>query len=299
MKVLVAGSINIDLVAKIDRFPNEGETLMGKTLTQLIGGKGANQSTAVAKQGVQTTLWGMVGSDDFGACIKKEVVSLNISPSISVGCESTGVAIIETDSGGKNRIVVIPGANGEFTVDEAKKNISILDEHDILVMQFEIPMDTVEFLAQEAKKRNKLVIINPAPAMEMSDALLESVDYLIPNEHELSIISGMPVDNYEQVIQAVDKIKDKVSHMIVTLGGNGVFVSSKEYTGSLKAYDVKIVDTTGAGDSFIGCLAGALAKGLSLEEAVSYANKGAAISVTRMGAFNSSGSTEEITNFKI
>ncbi len=299
MKVLVVGSINMDLVAKIDRFPNEGETLMGKTLTQLIGGKGANQSTAVAKQGVQTTLWGMVGNDEFGASIKKEVESLNISPSISVGKESTGVAIIETDSSGKNRIVVIPGANGEFTVDEAKKNIAILDEHDILVMQFEIPMDTVEFLAQEAKKRNKTVIVNPAPAMAMSDVLLESVDYLIPNEHELSVISNIETKTDEQILQAVDKLKDKVLNMIVTLGSNGVYVSSKEYTGSLKAHDVKIVDTTGAGDSFIGCLAGALAKGLPLEEAVSYANKGAAISVTRMGAFNSSGSAEEIANFNI
>ena len=298
MKILVIGSLNIDLVAQVDRFPNEGETLFGKGLTQLIGGKGANQASSAVKQDVFVTMWGVVGNDAFGTHIIDNVKKLNINSQIQVGSQSTGTALIERDARGKNRIIVIPGANGEFTKDVAVQNLHLLDEHDIIVMQFEIPMPTIEFLAQEAKKRNKIVIINPAPAIAMSEELLHNVDYLVPNEHELSIITGKPTDTLDQIKSAVQTLMDKdIPYVLTTLGEKGIYLATKEEEHIIKAYPVKVIDTTGAGDAFIGGLAGALAKKMNIIDAVNHANKVAGISVTRVGAFASAGSYNEVKNF--
>ena len=298
MKILVIGSLNIDLVAQVDRFPNEGETLFGKGLTQLIGGKGANQASSAVKQDVFVTMWGVVGNDAFGTHIIDNVKKLNINSQIQVGSQSTGTALIERDARGKNRIIVIPGANGEFTKDVAVQNLHLLDEHDIIVMQFEIPMPTIEFLAQEAKKRNKIVIINPAPAIAMSEELLHNVDYLVPNEHELSIITGKPTDSFDQIKSAVQTLMDKdIPYVLTTLGEKGIYLATKEEEHIIKAYPVKVIDTTGAGDAFIGGFAGALAKKMNIIDAVNHANKVAGISVTRVGAFASAGSYDEVKNF--
>jgi len=298
MKILVAGSLNIDLVIKVDRLPNEGETVLGQSLIQLIGGKGTNQASAIIRQDVETTLWGVLGNDDFGSYIINEIQKIGINTALSQGINKTGTAIIETNKNGKNRIIVIPGANEEFTISQAKKNISLLDEHDILVMQFEIPIKTIEFLAKEAKKRNKIVIINPAPALPISDTLLNNIDYIIPNEHELSIITNMPTQTEEQIIKAVSKIKNKIPHIIVTLGEKGVYVSSKDFTGIINGYPMQVVDTTGAGDAFIGAFASAIIKDLSIAESVHYANISAAISVTKVGAFAVAGTEQEILKYK-
>ena len=298
MKILVIGSLNIDLVAQVDRFPNEGETLFGKGLTQLIGGKGANQASSAVKQDVFVTMWGVVGNDAFGTHIIDNVKKLNINSQIQIGSQSTGTALIERDARGKNRIIVIPGANGEFTKDIAVQNLHLLDEHDIIVMQFEIPMPTIEFLAQQAKKRNKLVIINPAPALIMSEELLHNVDYLVPNEHELSIITGKPTDSFDQIKSAVQTLMDKdIPYVLTTLGEKGIYLATKEEEHIIKAYPVKVIDTTGAGDAFIGGFAGALAKKMNIIDAVNHANKVAGISVTRVGAFASAGSYNEVKNF--
>ena len=298
MKILVIGSLNIDLVAQVDRFPNEGETLFGKNLTQLIGGKGVNQASSAVKQDVSVTMWGIVGNDAFGTHIIDNVKKLNINSQIQIGSQSTGTALIERDKRGKNRIIVIPGANGEFTKDIAIQNLHLLDEHDILVMQFEIPMPTIEFLAQEAKKRNKVVIINPAPALAMSEELLHNVDYLVPNEHELSIITGKPTDSLDQIKSAVQTLMDKdIPCVLTTLGEKGVYLATKDEQHIIEAYPVKVVDTTGAGDAFIGGFVGALAKNMNIIDAVNHANKVAAISVTRVGAFASAGSYDEANKF--
>lgn len=298
MKILVIGSLNIDLVAQVDRFPNEGETVFGKNLTQLIGGKGANQASSAVKQDISVTMWGVVGNDTFGDHIIDNVKKLNINSQIQIGSQSTGTALIERDECGKNRIVVIPGANGEFTKDVAVQNLHLLDEHDIIVMQFEIPMPTIEFLAQEAKKRNKVVIINPAPALAMSEELLYNTDYLVPNEHELSIITGKPTDTFNQIKSAVQVLIDKdIPCVLTTLGEKGVYLATKDEQQIIEGCSVKAVDTTGAGDAFIGGFAGGLAKKKNIVDAVNHANKVAAISVTRVGAFASAGSYDEAKKF--
>lgn len=296
MKVLVAGSLNIDLIAQVERFPNEGETLLGTNLIQLIGGKGANQASALARQNISTTLWGIVGQDDFGDHIIKSCQKIHINTIVDKTNRSTGVAIIETDAKGKNRIIVIPGANAEFTIEKATQNLHLLDEHDIIVMQFEIPIETTEFLALEAKKRQKIVIVNPAPALPMNEKFLQNIDYIIPNEHELSIITAKKTDTLEQIEEAVLLLNEKIKNIIVTLGEKGVYVSSPSFKGIIEGYAVQVQDTTGAGDAFIGAFSASIAKGLSIQEAAIYANKSASISVTKQGAFNSAGSLEEISN---
>ena len=298
MKILVIGSLNIDLVAQVERFPNEGETLFGKNLTQLIGGKGANQASSTVKQDVFVTMWGVVGNDAFGTHVIDSVKKLNINSQIQIGSQSTGIALIERDDRGKNRIVVISGANEEFTKEVAAQNLHLLDEHDIIVMQFEIPMPTIVFLAQEAKKRNKIVIINPAPALVMSEELLHNVDYLVPNEHELSIITKKATDTLDQIKIATQVLIDKaVPCVLTTLGEKGVYLATKNEQHIIEAYPVKVVDTTGAGDAFIGGFAGALAKKMNVVDAVNHANKVAGISVTRVGAFDSAGSYDEVKKF--
>lgn len=297
MKILVIGSLNTDLVAQVERLPNEGETLLGKELIQLIGGKGANQSSAAVKQGVDVTMWGIVGQDAFGNHIVNSIKALGIRSEITEGSKTTGTALIETNAQGKNRIVVIPGANSELTVEQVKSKLFLLDEHDIVVFQFEIPIPTIEYLAQEAKKRQKVVIINPAPAFAMSETLISNTDYLIPNEHELSLITKMPTSTEEEILNAVSTLTKFVPHVITTLGEKGILYAHKDQRIWIRGCSVKTVDTTGAGDAFVGGFAGALAQGLDVRQAIEYANKVAAISVTRLGAFASAGSAEEVQNF--
>ncbi len=213
MKVLVAGSLNMDLIVHVDRMPKEGETLLGSSLKTHIGGKGINQASASALQGVETAMFGVVGNDDFGNEILKSSEKLGIKSFISRSDDSTGTAIIEKDADGKNRIVVIPGANSHCVMED----FGILDDYSIIVMQFEIPIPTVEKIAENAKKQNKLVILNPAPAFKMSDELLSNIDILIPNEHELGIVSGKSTDTFAEIESAAAYLIQKgVPEVLVT-----------------------------------------------------------------------------------
>ncbi|MGL4560873.1 MAG: ribokinase [Brevinema sp.] len=298
MKVLVVGSLNIDLFAHVERFPDEGETLIGKSFLQKFGGKGANQAAAILRQDIEVTLWGCVGNDNYGSTFLAEMNRIGVKTVISRSNQSTGIAIIEINSSGKNRIVVIPGANNDFTVEHAKTNLFLLDEHDIIVFQFEIPVEIVEFLAEEAKKRGKIIVLNPAPAIKFNKKLLEHVDYIIPNEHELAIITSMPIITLEQIKKATAELQKSVPCVITTLGDKGIYVLGHQLDQMIPNYKVKVIDTTGAGDSFIGGFVGALAHGEHLEDALHYANKVAAISVTREGAFNIAGTRDESKNFQ-
>ncbi len=297
-KVLVIGSLNIDLVVKVDRFHQEGETILGKELLTLIGGKGANQASAAALQDIPTTLWGYVGEDSFSShimdTIKKDTA---IDLFVKNTPNSTGTALIETDLTGKNRIVVIAGANGDFTVDKAKENIDIINNYDIIVLQFEIPMPTITYLIQESARRQKTVIVNPAPALFIPDDILEKIDYLTPNEHELAILTNMPTDTMDEIKKAAKVLLGKgVKNIIVTLGDKGAYGLNEIEEHEVPCRESLVVDTTGAGDAYTGGFAAALAQNYPFYDAMLYANKGASISVTKLGAFNSAGSREEINN---
>ncbi|MGL5721018.1 MAG: ribokinase [Brevinema sp.] len=294
-KVLVAGSLNMDLTALVQRFPNSGETVQGFSFEEHIGGKGANQASACVLQNVHTTLWGMVGSDSYGNEITEKVKKLGINSQLTQTQSRTGLAIIEVADKGHNRIVIIPGANATFTVEEALSKQHLIEEHDIIVLQHEIPLDTVQFIASHARKMQKTVILNPAPAVELSDELLKNIDYIIPNEHELSTIAGMPATTDDEIKAAMLHLLTKgVGCVITSLGSRGLCYTENKQINFISAIQVQAVDSTGAGDALIGAFAAYLAKGHSLQEALGYASYGASISVTRFGAFAAAGTEQEI-----
>lgn len=293
-KVLIAGSLNMDLVLRVARFPIPGETLLGDDFSEHIGGKGANQASACALQGVPTTLWGCLGQDGYGDIISLALKRLSIKEAVGRKEIHTGLAVIEVCPDGQNRIVIARGANAKFTAEEAKKRLSLLDENDILVLQNEIPVEASALLINEAKKRDKTVIFNPAPALAINPDLLPLIDYLIPNEHELSLAAQMPTDDPKQIKNAMEALYQKgVGCIITTLGSKGSLCYNGQFT-SVPAVAVKAVDTTGAGDSFVGAFAAYLAQDAPLGECLSKASYAASLSVTRSGAFGSAGSRQEI-----
>ncbi|MGL5955667.1 MAG: PfkB family carbohydrate kinase [Brevinema sp.] len=289
MKVLVVGSLNMDLLVEMDRFPEEGETLFGTNIHHLVGGKGANQASAVALQGVEVTMLGLVGNNEFGTYIIDELKKLGIRSCVTQIDHPTGTAIIEKNAQGHNKIVVISGANSLLLPDRI--DLELIDQHDVIVMQFEIPIETITFVAKEAKKRNKIVVVNPAPVCDIPEELLQNTDFIVPNEHELKLMTGMETSSESHIKNAVATLP-KHLQTIVTLGHKGVYFSNQ----LIPAHNIKPMDTSGAGDAFIGGFVGAMAKGFTTEEAIRHANKVAGIGVTRKGAFAIAGTFEEAQN---
>lgn len=298
-KILIAGSLNMDLVLRVPRFPNPGETVLGISVVEHIGGKGCNQASACALQKAPTTMWGCVGNDAYGKTITEGLKNLAIHTEISKEVVSTGLALIEVSEEGQNRIVVIPGANACFSQEYASLGKNLLDTHDILLLQNEIPLKVNCFLAQEAKKRGKIVLFNPAPASPLADSELAFFDYLLPNEHELGIISGMQTKNTSQIKDAMVSLKKRGANCIITtMGDQGVLCLEETFL-HIPSLKVKLADTTGAGDAFAGSFAAYLSKGLPLEECLLRAVCAASISVTRFGAFASAGSEKEVSEVRL
>lgn len=298
-QALIAGSINVDLIVRIDRLPMEGETLIGHDFIHHPGGKGANQASALALQGVPTGMWGCVGQDAYGQMMLENLAQHQIQSFVHCTSSYTGLALIETDKHGKNRIVVVPGANSLFCVELIQSQIQIIDHFDVIVVQFEIPLPTVEYLAVKSKKLGKTVIVNPALAMHMSELLLSNTDYLIPNEHELALITGLPTRNLDQVKTATRSLHDRgVRTVIVTMCEQGSYFSSEKYCEIVPGLPVKALDTTGAGDAFVGGgFTGALLKNGDEIFALRHANTVAALSVMKIGAFGSAGTWDEAQKF--
>ncbi|WP_321329397.1 ribokinase [uncultured Ilyobacter sp.] len=300
-KILVVGSINMDLVTRASKSPRIGETILGKDFKQIPGGKGANQAVAVARLGSDVSLIGMVGEDSFGdtllSVIKKDGVDIS-----GVGrCRdrSTGIATIVVDDDANNSIIVVPGANFEIEKEDIDANIKLYENSEIVVHQLETPLDIVEYSLKISKKLGKTTILNPAPAKAMSDEIIKNVDYLIPNETELELLSGVPVKTKEDILKACRKIMTKgVKKLIVTLGSKGAIYVDGEGSREFGVYKVDAVDTTAAGDSFIGGFTAALSKGESIEKAMDFATKVGAITVTREGAQTSLPTLDEVMNFK-
>lgn len=298
MKIAVIGSLNMDLVSYCKRVPDVGETLFGEKFVQNPGGKGANQAVAIAKQGENISFFGKVGNDSFGKELKNSLKKVGVKvENIEEESISTGIAKILVEATGNNRILVIPGAN--FLVDkeyiDRKKN-EIL-KADIIVLQFEIPLETVEYIVEVCKE--KTIILNPAPAKKIPDSILKNIDYLIPNESELGILAQMKSDNIENIKKAYEKIEEKgVKNLITTLGDKGVLYKKNGKLEEIPSYKVKAIDTTAAGDSFIGGFVSGLSRGESLEAAIDRGMKTASIAVTREGAQKAIPTKEEVENFK-
>lgn len=288
--ILVVGSLNMDLSVSMTAMPAKGETVLGESLSYQVGGKGANQACAAGKLNGRVKMLGCVGEDEFG---KRQIESLEAS-GVEASClkrsreRPTGMAFIYVDRHGDNSIVVVPGANRDCDVSYLKEQEELFRWCDYVVLQMEIPEDAVLYAAQKAKKEGKTVILNPAPAPdELPDELLEMVDYITPNETELHKLSGRDAGAGSVGEAAEYFIKKGVKHVIVTLGEKGAMLVNKQEKVMFAAGKVQGVDTTAAGDCFNGAFAVGLAEGLEPGEAIKFANRAAAVAVTRRGAVES------------
>jgi ribokinase len=286
-RVFVAGSINMDVVATADRHPKVGETVAGKQVLYFPGGKGANQAVAASRLGAKTTLIGRLGTDAFGAELRTFLAAQGIDPgSIKETPEThTGTAII-TVAASDNTIVVIPGSNALVSADDVAE--APLAKGDVAVSQFEIPLPTIAAFFQRAHAAGATTLLNPAPAQKMSSELLALVDILVLNETELGFLAGTELaddDEAAKIIAVARKLQARADQTIcVTLGKRGVLALAANEEFAVQGRVVKAVDTTGAGDCFVGALASQLADGAALRAALAFANAAASISVQRMGA---------------
>lgn len=286
-KILVIGSSNTDMVIKTDKLPAPGETILGGIFLMNPGGKGANQAVAAARLGGKVTFITKRGNDLFGNQAVGLLMREDIDTQYVVKDTElpSGVALITVDSTGENIIVVAPGSNSNLLQDDIPTKIFETGKFEILLLQLEIPISTVEYSAVTASENGIKVILNPAPAQKLSDNLLKHTWLITPNETEAEILIGITVHNISTAENAASSLQKKgVKNVIIMMGASGAYIKSESFTGMVPGIKVKAVDTTAAGDVFNGALAVALAEGKDMEEAVAFANKAASISVTRMGA---------------
>ncbi len=295
--ILVIGSLNADLVVRAQRFPAPGETIQGGDLATIPGGKGANQAVAAARLGAHVAMMGRVGTDAFGSTLIQNLEQNHVDASrlLRDDTAATGTAIIIVDSNGQNSIVLSPGANGK--VIPADIEPASFSRASLLLLQFEIPIETVVHSARLAKEKGLRVLLNPAPARPVPEELLRLIDLLLPNETELSLLTGKPVGDLASVEAAARSLVSRgARNVIVTLGENGALIVNGEGAKHIPSFRVQVVDTTAAGDAFIGGLAVALLNGRTLEDAVQYACACGALAVTRFGAQPSLPTAEEVEN---
>jgi ribokinase len=295
--ILVIGSLNADLVVQTPRFPQPGETISGDDLKIFPGGKGANQAVAAARLGASVSMLGRVGRDNFGDVLLENLKCNKVDSQFVRRDEaSTGTAIIVVDSNGQNSIVLSAGANGKVC-DEDVRTASFQD-FDLLLLQLEIPIEIVLSATRHARASGLRVLLNPAPGRTLPDELIALPDFLLPNETELSLLTNQPVNDVSSAERAAHTLLSRGAQtIIVTLGANGALLVTKANTKHIPTFNVKVMDTTAAGDAFIGGFAYALLKGKSLEESVRYGCACGALAATRFGAQPSLPTKEEVEKF--
>ncbi|PHV11686.1 ribokinase [Chitinimonas sp. BJB300] len=289
-RLVVIGSLNMDLVMRAPRAPEAGETLTGHGFTTHPGGKGANQAVACARLGGNVAMVGRLGDDTFGKALRAGLVAEGVTDSmVSTDAEAaSGVAMILVDDEAQNRITLALGANNQLLPEHLDAAAELLDGAALLLLQLEVPIPTVLHAAKLAKQFNCPVLLNPAPAAALPDEIWPLIDYLVPNETETALLCGRPVTDVASAAVAAEVFLAKgVRHVLITMGSKGVFVATAEFSQHLPAFPVKAVDTTGAGDTFIGGFSVGLSEGKSLQDAARLGQRAAALGVTRHGAQSS------------
>lgn len=297
--IIVVGSSNTDMVIKAPKFPVPGETLLGGTFFMFPGGKGANQAVSAARLGGHVNFIARVGSDIFGdqalQQFKKEGIKTEYI--ISDPKNPSGVALITLDAKGENTIVVAQGANGALTPEDVNKAEKEFENAGIILMQLETPLETIRSAVALASRFGKKVILNPAPAQPLPEDLFKGIFIITPNESETETLLGIKISDLNSIEKAAQKLYSLgVKNVVITLGAEGAYLFNSAGGRHIPTRKVTPVDTTAAGDVFNGALAVTIAEGNSLDQAVEFANRAAALSVTRMGAQSSAPYRSELTN---
>ncbi len=286
-KILVVGSINMDLVTITKRTPAIGETIIGKDFKMIPGGKGANQAVAAARMGAEVAFIGCVGDDIYGDKLLEALrdESININGITRVNNIPTGIANIIVDEKANNSIIVVPGANSKVHAENINANMELIDWCDIIILQLEIPLETVMKCIEEGKKRGKTIIFNPAPVQKLNEEIFKYIDYLIVNEIEAKQISETDEEDHFKLVEKLLNIGFR--NVIMTVGEKGVLFNENSGIKYIPAIKVNAIDTTAAGDSFVGTFATSLGNGADKDISIHDAVRAAAITVTRIGAQSS------------
>ncbi|MFT4414829.1 ribokinase [Fredinandcohnia humi] len=300
MEILVIGSFMMDMVVRTPRAPEDGETIIGKSFSRFPGGKGANQAVAAARLGGNVTFVGKVGTDQFGdeALITLKNEKINIQYLLRDDELSTGVGFVTLEESGSNRIIVVPGANLNYKIDDLVKIKKMIKNSKVIIAQLEMDLGMTEQAISIASMHNIPVILNPAPAQRLSDDLLSKVTYLTPNETEAEILTGLTITSVEDAAIAGKALLDKgVKNVIITLADKGSLIVNPYGVKHITGYSVKAIDSVAAGDSFNGALAFGIINGKSLEDSVRFANAVGALTVTKEGAIPSLPYLSEVEDF--
>lgn len=297
--ILVVGSSNIDLVVSSERFPKPGETIFGKKFDMFPGGKGANQAVCAARLGCKINFISSLGNDEFGSKLLRVLQEdgIEIKHLFIDEYEHTGTALITVDANGQNQIIVISGSNMKLTPKYIESKSHLFTDVAVVLTQLEIPIETVLRTAELAKENNAIFLLNPAPAATLPDILLPLVDYLIPNENELELLSGVKIFDQHSIEHAAKQLLEKnVGNIIVTQGDKGATLINSSIIKQFSTKQVEVIDTTAAGDAFNAALAFRISEGDTIEDSIDFANNVASIVVTRMGAQSSMPYLNEIKN---
>lgn len=296
--VVVLGSINVDTTYHVNRFPQPGETIAAQSKSSAPGGKGANQAVAAARSGAQTAFVGAVGSDNEGQYMLEALKENDIDTShINIDkYHGTGSAAITLDANGQNDIMVYGGANQAMQPGEFGDLSELLTHTDFLIAQFETPQAVALDLFKQAKEQGVTTVLNPAPAHEIMPELLQYTDVIAPNETECALLTGIELTDEDSMLKSADYFRERgVKNLLITLGDRGVFYSTPDDHGLVPAFKVKAVDTTAAGDTFIGALCSQLEKDLAnVEDSLRYAQRASSLTVQRMGAMPSIPTGEDV-----
>jgi ribokinase len=299
--IVVVGSINLDLVASTDRIPQVGETVIGRTFTTFFGGKGANQAVAVARLGYSVSMVGNVGNDAFGTQLRNGLAEAGVNTEYVGTVEgSSGTALIITGPNGENSIVVVPGANAQLTPKSIEQATPVLKQAGFILVQLEIPLETVEYLAEYAERHDIPLMLDPAPARELPVSLLRRVSWLTPNETETRELLKKNLDDDDQASNAAaDQLLSRgVKNVVLKLGSRGCLIAQgSQAHQNIPAFSVNAVDTTAAGDAFNAGFAVGLISGYSAFESGVFASAVAGLSVTRPGAQPSMPRGDEVEKF--